>query len=382
MILTASADKTVKLWHVESGECRQTFTFNNSGTTGEATQISDMQVAVLWTPTNHMLSISLNGNINILNTETPSKHELIQGHATPLTTVIISNGVLYTGSSDGVVCSRSSVDSTTMQRAIGMDKKMLFGNAHANKVVGLTEWGGSLVSVGWDDCIRYATIGTSGTPCVYNNSIALNGQPTGIASCNDLIVVTTNKEIALYNTAQVGALGGLTYDAQCVSVRAMGEGYEVAIGGSDNKTHIYTIIGSEITPSTTIDTRSAVTCVSYNHTGDMLAIGDSGRQVEVYNTDKWDAKVRNKWVDHTSKITSIAWSHDDCYLASGSLDESIYIWDINNIATKKIFQFAHPGGVTSVAWATPTATETGENQAKHVISTGNDGTVVTWDRTL
>lgn len=377
MILTSSADKTVKLWDVESGDCRQTFTFNNSGTTGEAAQISDMQVAVLWTATNHMISVSLNGNINVLNKDTPAQHKLIQGHATPLTCIHMSNGVVYTGSSDGVVCSRSGVNATLMHRAISSDKKQLYGNAHANKVVGLTECGGSLVSVGWDDCIRYATPAQDAA-CVYNNSIALNGQPTGIASCNDLIVVTTTKEIALYNTVHLGSLGGLTYDAQCVTLKAKGDGYEAAVGGSDNKTHIYSIVGNTITPTATIDTRSCVTTVSYSHSGDLLAIGDSGRQVEVYDCETWDARVRSKWVAHTSKITCVAWSPDDNYLASGSLDESIYVWNVNSVAEKKMFQFAHPGGVTGIAWMQP-ANEGSEE--KYVISTGNDGTAVTWKHT-
>ena len=51
--------------------------------------------------------------------------------------------------------------------------------------------------------------------------------------------------------------------------------------------------------------------------GDVLAIGDSGRQVEVYERGSWAPKIKGKWVFHTSKITALDWSPSGTYLASG-----------------------------------------------------------------
>jgi WD40 repeat protein len=55
-------------------------------------------------------------------------------------------------------------------------------------------------------------------------------------------------------------------------------------------------------------------------------------------------------------------------LASGSLDESIIIWNYNNHASKTQIPFAHMSGITGIAWI----------DERRIVTTGNDGTVVTW----
>ena len=148
--------------------------------------------------------------------------------------------------------------------------------------------------------------------------------------------------------------------------------YEVAggaVGGDDMKTHIYSITDNACTEVTTIETRSAVSCVSYNPSGEFLAIGDSGRQVEVYERSTWIAKVKGKWVFHTSRITCLAWAPKGKYLASGSLDESIFLWNLDEVRSKIQYQFAHAGGVTGVNWL----------DDQKLVSTGNDHAIVEWN---
>lgn len=145
---------------------------------------------------------------------------------------------------------------------------------------------------------------------------------------------------------------------------------EIAIGGSDFKTHIYTINNNlEFTPGKVIETRSAVSALSYSPNGDYLAIGDDGRQVEVYERSTWEAKIKGKWVFHTSKITTLAWSPQGQYLASGSLDENIFVWNMKDPGNKLQLQFCHAGGVTGVGFL---ATD-------KLISVGNDHCAVEWN---
>ena len=126
-------------------------------------------------------------------------------------------------------------------------------------------------------------------------------------------------------------IGLLSYAATCVAI--FGES-EIAVGGDDMKTHIYSIADNTFSVITAIETRSAVSCVSYNPTGEFLAIGDNGRQVEVYERSTWSAKVKGRWVFHTSKITCMAWAPNGKSLASGSFDESIIIWNLDKVDLK------------------------------------------------
>jgi WD40 repeat protein len=78
--------------------------------------------------------------------------------------------------------------------------------------------------------------------------------------------------------------------------------------------------------------------------------------------------VKGKWVFHTSRVTALAWSPSGSHLASGSLDENIFVWSLSNPANKLQLAYAHTGGVTSLAWA----------EEKQLISGGNDHTIVSW----
>ena len=56
------------------------------------------------------------------------------------------------------------------------------------------------------------------------------------------------------------------------------------------------------------------------------------------------------------------------HLASGSLDEHVFVWDLNQTAKRVKLPFTHKQGVTSVAFVD-------ENT---IITSGNDGCVATW----
>jgi WD40 repeat protein len=40
----------------------------------------------------------------------------------------------------------------------------------------------------------------------------------------------------------------------------------------------------------------------------------------------WNARIKGKWVFHTSKITCLCWSPSGQFLVSGSQDESLILW--------------------------------------------------------
>ena len=133
----------------------------------------------------------------------------------------------------------------------------------------------------------------------------------------------------------------MSFHPTCVDINAAGD--ELAVGGDDNKTHVYRVADAKIAEVHAIETRSPVSAVAFNATGDLLAVGDTGRQVEVHaaGAGGWQVRVKGLWVFHTSRITCLAWSPAGNYLASGSLDENIFIWSLAKPSSKTQISFTH-----------------------------------------
>ncbi len=88
----------------------------------------------------------------------------------------------------------------------------------------------------------------------------------------------------------------------------------------------------------------------------------------------WDASsgqaVGHPMPAHTDLITSLAISHDDKLLASGSRDQSIQIWALDNGEIKGLPLTRHLGPVTSLDFSP---------DAKTLISGSSDQTMIVWD---
>jgi len=379
-VVTASADKTVKLWDVGSGALQKTFTFSADP------QVGDMQVGVVWAATGHVVSVSLNGNVNVLDLDSPATgtpRRVVQAHQVAITALAAdpATHTLYSGSFDGVVCAHQlspgggSGSGWNTVRLRGADKKHLSGAAHTNKVAGLAVrpgGAGELLSVGWDDSLRFAD--TRAQAYVAADTCATSGQPCGLAVgpvTGLAVVVTLNAVEVVSGRAVVASAKGLRFQPTCVAVAPSED--EVAVGGDDNKTHIFALAAGAggaytLTEVATVETRSAVSAVAYSPVGDQLAIGDAGRQVELYARGSWEVRVKGKWVFHTSKITCLAWSPDGAHVVSGSQDESLILWSCAQPMKKLQIPFAHMGGVTGVVFLA----------ADRLASVGGDHVVATW----
>lgn len=358
-IVTASGDKTLKIWNLATLECEKTME------AADATDIGDMQNSVLWLASG-IVSVSLNGDLNVFKSPDATRPTtIIKGHQVSVSALCVDprGGFIYSGSNDGVVIVREAT-ATLPKKIASQNKKSLNDAGHNGKVTGLLVTGDQLISSGFDDSLRFADLTTR----AYIDSVSTNGQPIALAGGDvpGVYAIITTTEIAVYRQRQkFASLAKLPYSGTCISL--LGE-TEVAVGGDDSKTHIYTLANGTLTESRTVPTRTPVSSVAYSPTGDYLAIGDNGRQVEVYERSTWTAKIQGVWVFHTSKITALSWSPNGNKLASGSLDENIFIWNLSKPQERIQFQFSHMTGVTGLGWL---------NNAT-LVSTGNDQTVLTW----
>lgn len=74
---------------------------------------------------------------------------------------------------------------------------------------------------------------------------------------------------------------------------------------------------------------------------------------------------------HTDRVTSVAWSPDGKYIASGSLDQTARIWAVNPVDhSPAVIYHGHSAGVQSVDWSP---------SSDRVVSGSMDKTVQLWD---
>ncbi|KAL3274190.1 hypothetical protein HHI36_015607 [Cryptolaemus montrouzieri] len=353
-LLTASGDKTARLWDVETRQMVSEFVM---GTT-----VDDQQVSCLWQGP-HILTVSLSGFINYLDINNPEKPlRIIKGHNKPITVMTLSEdrSTIFTGSHDGFV--------TTWDATTGENNRVE-GKGHGNQINGMKAHNGTLYTCGIDDSLKQIDIeGNTYKP----QDVKLGSQPRGMdilkeqniiitASVNEITIVQDNRKV---NTVKVD------YEPSSVSCSQRGH---VAIGGSaDSKVHIYEISGNSLTPLKEVTHRGAVTDVAYSPDDNHLVACDSNRKVILYKVPEYELANNKEWGFHNARVNTVAWSPDSQLIASGSLDTSIIIWSVANPAKHTIIKNAHPQSqITKLSWL--------DNET--LVSVGQDCNTKLWNIT-
>lgn len=114
-----------------------------------------------------------------------------------------------------------------------------------------------------------------------------------------------------------------------------------------------------------------ITALAVNPELNLIAVGDSVGKIFVYDIETKEPVIQ-KWVFHSSRITSLDWSKCGGYLVSGSIDTNVYVWN-REIPFKKVaIKNAHVDAVNSVRFLNNTSGLT-------VVSVGQDAAVRVWD---
>jgi WD repeat-containing protein 1 (actin-interacting protein 1) len=367
--VTCSGDRTVKTWDVEAGKVTHTWSF------GDVAAVPDQQVGVVWPSRSDglIISLSLSGDLNYLNTNSSKPTKVISGHQKNITAFATSGDsgseTLWTGSSEGRLCAWSAASGTA---------DAVEGDGPTNIISGLaattTDKHGQVFSVSWDDALRTVD---NGAKTFTGKATKLSSQPKALTCTSDALVVVAQLEsVIVYRDGEED--GELPLKSTPTSLSSHGS--TVAIGSQDSSLRLFSVVpGKAPKQSAVVEQVSAhpITAISFSKDGSMVAAGTAAGKIYVYKISSGltglvtgNASlelVTDRWSAHTAKITCIAWNSEGTGAVSGSLDTNIFAWSLKEPGKRIKETNAHKEGVNGIAWLADT-----------VYSTGADATVKKW----
>lgn len=356
-LLSCSGDKTCAIWDVETMQRTVTFNMGNA--------VENQQVSCLWQGKN-LLSVSLSGVINYLDVDNPdTPRQIVMGHNKPITCLALGTDstTVYTASHDGCI---------TMWNVQTGEGRHVDGQGHGNQVNGMRATkDGALITIGIDDTMRRAAPQNEGeSPTYTDNAVPLGSQPRAMDHLidEDITIVATVKELAIIVGGVKQSTFPLKYEPSCVSIDPKSK--HVAVGGSDNKVHLYTVEGNSLSPGQELEHLGAVTDVKFSPDSQYLVASDSNRKVILYNTDDFKLAHNKEWGFHTARVNCVSWSPDSKRVASGSLDTNIIVWSVDAPAKHVSIKNAHPQSqITGLTWVDDVT----------VVSVGQDANTRVWN---
>eukprot|EP00538_Stauroneis_constricta_P011161 CAMPEP_0119557100 /NCGR_PEP_ID=MMETSP1352-20130426/8871_1 /TAXON_ID=265584 /ORGANISM="Stauroneis constricta, Strain CCMP1120" /LENGTH=661 /DNA_ID=CAMNT_0007604147 /DNA_START=57 /DNA_END=2042 /DNA_ORIENTATION=+ len=375
-IVTASADGTCKLFKASASGIEEEHTWKvaeaqlGKPIDGKAPK-GGLQLGCAFLGDGTAVSVSNNNQLTILPMPGSSDGEIkiVTGHNAAIGGIAFDhkNDVFYTGDSDGILCKWNLKDLKALKRISPTTNDDLDYVVHKGAINGLTILGdGSMMSVGWDDT-AYCTSKSGSLDEA--KKVDITAQPTCVATGGDVTAIGTVKGLMIMKGGKpIGDLVSTSYTSQAVCVSS--DGKTIYVGGDDNKIYAYDASGKE--QHVIADGHlKPVHSLALSNNGKMLAAGDT-RDVCVYDvSDAYKPLVgKSKWCFHLQKITSLSWSPDDKYLASGGHDDSIFLWCLEKKMKRVHYQYAHRGGVVGLSF---------KKDGLKLVSAGMDSCVVEYD---
>ncbi|XP_078400925.1 WD repeat-containing protein 1 [Cetorhinus maximus] len=359
-LLSASGDKTVKLWDVEANTAVTTFTMGSD--------VMDQQLGCLW-QNNHLLSISLSGYINYLDKANPSKPlRVLKGHSKSIQSLTVhtcdGRHSIFSGSHDG------HINDWIAQTG---ENDTFAGKGHTNQVSSMViNDSNELVSCGMDDTVRFTNL----IKKEYNaqDTLKMDTQPKNVAvGPGGYTVVTCIGQIVLLkDKKKVFMIENLDYEPECVAVHP--GGVNVAVGGNDSKVHLYSIQGTTLQKDCVLASGhlAEVTAMAYSLDGAALAVCSTNKAITVFTVAD-GYKEGNSFYGHHAKVLCIAWSPDNQHFATGGMDGLVCIWTLND--RNKIFKIPDTHRlyhISCVAWL----------DEHTLVTTSHDACVKQWTITF
>ena len=341
-IVTAAGNKQCKLWDLAEGKVVSTFTFGSD--------IGDMQVGVVWTK-QHILSVSLSGAINYLDTANPAQPtRILHGHQSTIQSLVVlpSDNAFYTSGLTGEI-TRWSKD--------GGAGTWLTGKGHGGMIVSaLTLSDGRLHSFGLDNNMRVSPLDSRS---VSTDSIPIGGQPVAAVTTRagvSVCIVAQDKAVVLSPTA-VQSTVALGFTPTAIGLSP--DESIVAIGGKDKKLYLYSLTPSNtatpLAPLTTLTIHDKpITAIAFHPSSTHIITVDREASIYIHSlTSPYTLHNKSGWRFHNAGIQSVGWAPSGSEVVTAGLDHAVIVWrqvEQYDSGLRVKVDAAHSQSVDGVRW--------------------------------
>ncbi|RDW62302.1 hypothetical protein BP6252_11735 [Coleophoma cylindrospora] len=350
LVVSASRDKTVRLWDTVTGVTLQML----KGHSGWVN-------AVAFSPDGKLVVSGSDDRTVRLWDMTGATLQTLKGHSRSVTSVAFSSAgqKVLSGSDDRTLRLWDAVSGATLQTLEG----------HSSSVTSVTFLpnGEKVMSVSRDKTVRFwdAVTGTAlQTLNIHSDLI----RPVAISPDGKLAVSGSwNRRVRLWDTIAGTVLQTLKGHSDSVYSVAFSPDSKLVVSGSRDETVRLWDAVSGATLQTLEGHSSSVASVAFSSDGKQIVSGSADKTVRIWDavTDATLQKVEG----HSDSVTSVAFSPDGKQIVSGSADKTVRIWDAVTGATLQTLK-GHSKSVTSVAFSP---------DSKLVVSGSRDQTVRIWD---
>ncbi|XP_031603640.1 WD repeat-containing protein 1 [Oreochromis aureus] len=354
-LISASGDKTVKLWDVGATTAVTTFNLGSD--------VTDQQLGCLWQK-DHLLSISLSGYINYLDKNNPNRPiRTIKGHTKSIQCVTVHKNegrpYIYSGSHDGHI---NYWDAETGEN------DCFSGKGHSNQVSKIvTDEANELVTCSMDDTLRYTSI--SKKEYSASDVVKMDFQPksVSVAAGGLSLAVCIGQLVLVKDKKKVFTLDNLGYEAEVGALHPGGT--TAAVGGADGKVHLYSVQSNTLKDEgKALEVKGPITDMAYSNDGAYLAAIDDKKVITVFNVAD-GYSVKNEFYGHHAKPVTLAWSPDNEHFATGGMDMLVYVWTVSDPDQRLKIPDSHRlHHVSGLAWI----------DAHTLVTTSHDASVKQW----
>mmetsp|Transcript_19528 Transcript_19528/g.52625 ORF Transcript_19528/g.52625 Transcript_19528/m.52625 type:complete len:605 (+) Transcript_19528:69-1883(+) len=350
-LLTASADKTCKIWNVPGGRVEGTVTVASKP------EVGDMQMGCCWAGST-VCSVSLSGRVNVIDAAGVKVSTSLMGHNHAITALCVDAGAsrFATASFDGTICVWDAKTGSC---------DVVKGKTHENGIVGLAILpGDTLISTALDKTVRVTQLST--LEVNDGATMQLDGSARAMSAAGETAVVVTDKRAYVIAGFAVRAQTDVP-GASAVAISV--DGSQVAVGFESGEVQLFAKDVSSLTKrGTPLQKHTGeVTALAFSPTGTHLGSCDAARQVIAWELAS-HAPVSSAWTAHKAKVSTIAWAPSGKILATGGVDSSIVVWSIVQPEENINLRLAHDGGITALSFLSEDI----------ILSTGHDACVKTW----